>query len=296
MLKFFSRWALSLFLFGVFNVGANAAQFSIASEAFTEQRLLAEITKQYLNKNGHDVTNKGDMFNKKLRRSLESGKVDIAWFYTGSALRVFNQIKTAVTPEQAYELVKKLDAARGITWLNTSKANDSYAIALRKGDSEKYDIRKISELSRLTSKKMHWKLATDTSFYSQKDGLKPLMKHYGQKISHGNLKIMKTDEIYDALKDSRVDVAMVYATDGRIKAYDLVVLDDDKQYFPGYILVPVISASLPSEKQIQVKGLLNNISGVLTTAGMVEMNAKVDIEQQSVSEVATAFLKENKLL
>ncbi|MRI34619.1 glycine/betaine ABC transporter substrate-binding protein [Endozoicomonas sp. OPT23] len=296
MLNLISRWALSLFLFGAFSFNAIAAQLSVGNEAFTEQRLLAELTKQYLNSQGHEITSKGDMFDKNLRRSIVSGRVDIAWFYTGSALRDFNQIETAMTPVQAYELVKKLDKSHGILWLDMSETNNSYGIAVRREDAEKYGINNMSELDRLMLENSHWKLATDSSFYSRKDGLKPLMKHYAHKMSHGNLKIMKPDETYDALKSGRVDIAMVYATDGRIKAYDLVVLEDDKHFFPGYILAPVVSATLPAEEQAQVTALLNNLSGVLTTESMIEMNGRVDLEQKSVREVASHFLKANKLL
>ena len=296
MLKTISRLAAFFVLLGVFSIGVRAAQFSIANEAFTEQRILAEITRQYLNSHGHEVTIKGDMLHKNLHRSIGSGRIDIAWFYTGTSLRVFNHIETQVAPEEAYKLVKKLDAKQGVIWLDLSEANNTYALAIRKEEAEKYGISKMSELHKLTSRGPHWKLATDAAFYSQKDGLKFLMKHYGHKLSHGNLKVMKADETYDALRSGRVNVAMVYSTDGRIKAYDLQVLEDDQEYFPGYLLAPVISDKIAQEEVPALRELLNRLANNLDTETLIEMNGKVDLEQQSVVAVAERFLKEHSLL
>jgi osmoprotectant transport system substrate-binding protein len=119
-----------------------------------------------------------------------------------------------------YAKVKELDAAKGLVWLNPSKANNTYALAMRKADAEKRGIKSLSDLAAKMKGGEKLKLASNAEFYSRPDGLAPLEKTYGFEFGRENVVRMDTGLVYQALRDSQVDVGLVFATDGRVPAFD----------------------------------------------------------------------------
>ena len=108
-------------------------------------------------------------------------------------------------------------------------------------------------------------------------------------------KRMETGLVYKALKDGDVDVGLVFATDGRIPAFDFTVLKDTKNYFPAYAITPTVrKESLDANPELA--GLLNKLSAIFDDATMSALNAQVDVEKKSVTEVAKNFLKAKGLL
>jgi osmoprotectant transport system substrate-binding protein len=100
-----------------------------------------------------------------------------------------------------------------------------------------------------------------------------------------------TGAIYDVLREGRrVDVGLVFATDGRIVAYDLLILGDDWRFFPSYLLTPVIRKSV-LDRAPGIAEHLNALSAQLDNATMAALNAQVDIEKRPTEEIAAAFLK-----
>ncbi|MGH6915523.1 MAG: glycine betaine ABC transporter substrate-binding protein, partial [Geminicoccales bacterium] len=92
-----------------------------------------------------------------------------------------------------------------------------------------------------------------------------------------------------------VDVALVFATDGRIPAFDFIVLKDDKDYFPAYALTPVVRKEV-LDKRPELADLLNGLSAKLDDQVMANLNASVDVEKKSVENVAADFLKSAGLI
>jgi osmoprotectant transport system substrate-binding protein len=106
---------------------------------------------------------------------------------------------------------------------------------------------------------------------------------------------MDTGLVYQALKDSQVDVGLVFATDGRIPAFNFVVLADDKGYFPSYALTPVVRKDT-LDKNPKLADILNGLSAKLDDATMAKLNASIDVDKKSVEDVAGGFLKSQGLL
>ena len=105
---------------------------------------------------------------------------------------------------------------------------------------------------------------------------------------------MDTGLVYQALKERQVDVGLVFATDGRIPAFNFVMLRDDKGYFPSYALTPVVRKQW-LDANPKAAEALNALSAKLDDATMAKLNATVDVEK-TVEEVAGNFLKEQKLI
>ena len=91
---------------------------------------------------------------------------------------------------------------------------------------------------------------------------------------------MDTGLVYAALKDTQVDVGLVFATDGRIPAFDFVVLADDKGFFPSYALTPVVRKET-LDKNPKLAEILNGLSAKLDDATMAKLNASVDVEKKT---------------
>jgi osmoprotectant transport system substrate-binding protein len=97
------------------------------------------------------------------------------------------------------------------------------------------------------------------------------------------------------LKDHQVDSAVVFATDGRIPAFNFVVLKDDKHYAPPYNLTPVVRKEI-LDKNPKLADALNSVSAKLTDEIMAKLNASVDVDKKTPEDVAEAFLKANGLI
>jgi osmoprotectant transport system substrate-binding protein len=277
------------------SVSASAASVVVGGKNFTEQQLMAEMTTRYLEAKGFTVTKKDGMGSAVLRQAQENGQVDVYWEYTGTSLITYNKVSDRLSPEDTYKKVKELDAAKGLVWLNPSKANNTYAFAMNQDDAKKLGIVTMSDLAKAIKGGKELTFACNSEFYARPDGLRPLQKQYGFEFSQGDVKRMDTGLTYQALKDHQVDVALVFATDGRVPAFNFVILKDDKGYFPSYALTPVIrKATLDANPTLGP--LLNALSAKLDAPTMARLNASVDVQKKSFSDVANQFLKESGLI
>src|SRR4051812_17035867 len=291
---------LAIIAYAALSVGlcspAAAQAIVIGAKEFTEQLLVAEMTVQLLSASGLNP-HKGTGFATTGVRTLqESGIVDLYWEYTGTSLATFNNVAEKLSPDEAYARVKALDAERGLVWLAPSKVDNTYALAMRQADAASKGIRSISDLGRRVEAGDVFRVAATMEFVARADGLKPLEQAYGFQFGYGNVVTMDIRAIYAVLRRrSEYDVGVVFATDGRISAFDLIVLRDDRRFFPSYIMAPVVrKATL--ERFPQITGPLERLSALLDNETMAALNAAVDLQGRRVEEVASEFLRAKGLL
>ncbi len=279
---------------GAVAVSAQAADIVVGGKNFTEQQLLSSITQQLLEAKGHKVDNRAGMGSAAVRQAMENGQIDVYWEYTGTSLITYNKVTDKLDAAATYAKVSELDAAKGITWLDASAANNTYAFAMRAADAQEKGIASISDLAAAVNGGTALSFGSNAEFYERPDGLKPLQETYGFEFGRANVKRMDTGLVYQALKDAQVDVGLVFATDGRIPAFDFVVLKDDKGYFPAYALAPVIRTEVLAANP-DIGEALNAVSAKLSDEVMSKLNARVDVEKVAIEQVAADFLKENGL-
>ncbi|EAQ65563.1 Putative ABC transport protein [Marinomonas sp. MED121] len=289
MLKIVKKLALTLALPVLAASSINASEIVIGGKNFTEQQLLTEITTQYLEIKGFDVEKRAGMGSTVLRKAQENGQVDLYWEYTGTSLLNYNKFKGKLNPNEVYQKVKELDAKKGLVWLNASSANNTYALAMRKADANKAGIQSLSDLADAVNSDADLQIAVNAEFYARDDGFKPLQKAYGFKMKRKDIKRMDSGLTYTALKEEQVDIALVFATDGRIQAFNFVTLADDKNYFPNYALTPVIRADTLAANPA-LEGLLNKLSGMIDDNIMRDLNARVDVLRMPIEQTAKEFL------
>lgn len=291
MLKTLKKLALTTTLAVTTILPAQATDLVVGGKGFTEQLLLAEITSQYLSHHGFDIDKRVGMGTTVLRKAQENGQVDLYWEYTGTSLITYNKIKEKLSPEQVYQRVKELDSKKGLVWLNPSNANNTFALAMRASDAKQKNISTLSDLASAINTKAGLTIAMNAAFYAREDGFKPLQKTYGFSFPRKDIKRMDVGLTYSALKQEEVDVALVFATDGRIPAFNFTVLIDDKEFFPNYAIVPVIRREA-LDKNPELADQLNQLSAVIDNARISNLNAQVDVDRKPIELVATQFLSE----
>ncbi len=263
----------------------------VGGKNFTEQLLIAEMTSQLLSAKGFYTRLRMGFATPGIRKEQEAGLIDVYWEYTGTSLLTFNNIRETLSPEETYARVKELDARKGLIWLSPSKVDNSYALAMRRQDAEARGIATISDLAARYRQGESLRFACNTEFYLRPDGLVPLQQAYRFAFGLEDVIRVDTGAIYDVLREGRgVDIGLVFATDGRIPAYDLRILQDDQRFFPSYRLTPVVRKSV-LDRQPGLAEHLNALAAQLDNSTMATLNAKVDIEKRTVEEVAAAFLK-----
>jgi osmoprotectant transport system substrate-binding protein len=167
---------------------------------------------------------------------------------------------------------------------------------MRASDARNKGIDRISALAlRVQAGDVH-RLASTVEFVTRDDGLKPLEQAYGFQFGDGNVVPMDTASIYAVLRrPSPFDVGVVFATDGRISAFDLTVLRDDSHFFPSYILAPVIRRAT-LERLPQIREPLEKLAARIDNDTMTVLNAAVDLQGRRVEDVASEFLLSQGLL
>ena len=274
---------------------ASAQTVVVGGKNFTEQQLMAEMTSQLLRAKGFTVDKRAGLGTAALRSAQEAGQIDVYWEYTGTSLITFNKVTDKLDATATYAKVKELDASKGLVWLNPSKANNTYGLAMRQKDAAEKGIKSISDLAAKEKAGAKLKFASNAEFYARPDGLKPLQEKYGFEFGREETVRMDTGLVYQALRDSQVDVGLVFATDGRIPAFSFVVLQDDKGYFPTYAMTPVIRKET-LDKNPKLADALNALSGKLDDATMAKLNASVDVDKKTIEQVSTDFLKSSGLI
>ncbi|WP_422648956.1 glycine betaine ABC transporter substrate-binding protein [Cupriavidus sp. H18C1] len=277
---------------------AAADPVRVGGKNFTEQLILSSMTSQYLRAKGLTTELTAGLGSTLMRQAMESGQLDVVWDYTGTALIVFNRVEEKLDAEQSYARVKSLDAAKGLVWLQPSTINNTYALAMPRHRAEAAGVSSLSELAdkiRADGEDKRHAFAVDMEFAARPDGLEPLKAAYGLPWTRRDVIQLDPGLVYTALRNDQVQTGLVYATDGRVKGFDLVLLRDDKGFFPAYQAVPVVRKAV-LDAHPQLAELLNALAAALDNASMTEMNYRVDIEQKPVDAVAADFLRQHGLI
>ena len=125
-------------------------------------------------------------------------------------------------------------------------------------------------------------------------GKSTMAEHYGMKVNKNQIRTMEVGLTFEAMERGQVDVTMVFATDGKIKKFDLHVLEDDKQFFPVYSMAVCIRKDV-LDKHHDLKEILAPISD-LTDEIMQELNYRVDVQGLPEEMVAEEYPKEKRLI
>ena len=270
---------------------------NVASKGFTEQVILGKIMVNLLKDRGIPVKDRTSLGGTKVNReALEQGQIDVYMEYTGTAWMTFFKKKEVVRDSMGlFEKVKAIDAKKGLVWLTPAKFNNTYAIVMQAKKADEFGIKTLSDWAAWIKKNPgKMTVAVNTEFYSRADGFKGMVEYYGLKfgkdIPDADVKKMETPLCKKAVRDKQALCGMAFATDGEIKAYDQVVLGDDKSYFPIYNPAPVIRKAV-LDQYPEIKFILGEIGESLDTATMTRLNYRVNVNGEKPAWVAKSWLK-----
>ncbi|MEJ7774651.1 MAG: glycine betaine ABC transporter substrate-binding protein [Nocardioidaceae bacterium] len=275
--------------------------FTVGSKEFTEQKILGAIAIRVLEDAGATVKDEtGIEGTPNVRAALEAGEIDMYWEYTGTGfieLLGNSPADAPKDPQELFDAVAEQDSANGIKWINKSEANDTYAFATSQATSDELGVTSISDFAELAnSDPESATLCAAAEFLDREDGFPGVEEEYGFDLPDAQITEVELDIIYTALPDADpCAFGEVFESAGQIPANDLVVLEDDKQFFPGYEVAMTIKEEVLADSP-EVEEVLAPVAEALTTEELQQLNAQVDVEGLPVEAVAEKWLEENGLI
>lgn len=223
--------------------------------------------------------------------ALQSGDIDMYVEYSGTAYGDVLGLPPETDMDKVYDVVKKEFKDKfDILVLKQAGFNNTYTIATTPEIAQQYGLEKISDLN---GKAGQLATAMTFEFLNRKDGLPGLAEHYD--LTFGDTNAMNAAQRYVALENGNVQVIDAFATDGLLKKFDLITLEDDKNFFPPYYAMPIIRSDT-AEKYRDIIPLIESLGDKLTDPVMTELNYKVDELHQDPRKVAVEFLQEQGLI
>ena len=258
----------------------------VGSKNFTEQLILGEIAAQQLERKLHvSVERRLNLGGTLLaHQAIQKGDIDIYPEYTGTASSVV--LKKSVPPDtvRAYLLVKEEYLKRyGLVWLPPLGFNDTFAMVVRAQDGQKLSARKLS-----SADSRSWRLGVGYEFLTRPDGLHKLNEVYGLRWE-GTPRSMDLGLLYQALRQSKIDMAAANSTDAGLTDARFTVLEDDKKAFPPYNACFVVRKNL-IDQQKGVEMALTMLANHINADAMRSLNRQVEVDHQPIVRVVKEFL------
>ncbi|HEV7263395.1 MAG TPA: ABC transporter substrate-binding protein [Falsiroseomonas sp.] len=231
-----------------------------------------------------------------VRQALLAGEIDIYPEYTGNAAFFFSRPEDPAwrDSERAATLAAELDkAANNLVWLDRAKANNTWAIAVRREVAQRLNLRTMSDLF-AAAQRGDVKLAASAEFVESAAALPAFEKAYDATFPRDNIVVLPGGDTAVTMRAaaqgiSGVNAAMVYGTDGAIAALDLVVMRDDKAAQPVYEPAPVVRAEV-LERFPAIRTALAPVFASLDLETLQKLNARIAVEGQPAAAVARAHL------
>jgi osmoprotectant transport system permease protein len=268
--------------------GTGEKSIRIGTKNFTEQLILGEILAQLIEAKTDLVVERrfnlgGTMI---CHGALVNGEIDMYPEYTGTALTAILKQKVLTEPEEAFKVVSAAYREQfDLVWLKPFGFNNTYSITIRETDAKRKGWSSISDLREDASR---LRAGFTAEFSERPDGYPGLIQKYG--FVFGEVRDLDPSLMYEALLKGEVDVICAFATDGRIAAYDLKQLQDDRNFFPPYYAAPVIREEL-LRAHPEVGDVLSVLDGRIDNEMMQRLNFEVDGKKRSPARVAREWCR-----
>lgn len=272
-----------------FNYQQKPATITIGSKNFTEQFILGELLAQQIESQTKLKVNRsfnlGGTFI--AHKAVQSGQIAGYVEYTGTALTAILKDKPNSNPQFVYEKVKQeYEHKFKLAAMQPLGFNNTFAMIIRAEDAKRLQIKTLSQAAKYSPQ---WQAGFGYEFLERQDGYRGLAKTYGFKLTKPP-QAMELGLMYQALAEKKVDLIAANSTDGLIPVLKLVILEDDKKYFPPYEAVPIFNQEI-LQKYPELKEVINRLAGLISEEEMQKMNYQVDNQSRPVEEVVKEFIK-----
>ena len=263
-------------------------ELAVGSKNFTEQLILGEILKQSLEGACHTPVD-GRFYlagSYICQQAILAGRIDTYVEYTGTALTAILKQQPAGDATQELEQVKQEYKRRfNLDVMPSLGFDNSFAMVIRGDEAAQLGVKTLSQLAPVAPR---LRLGVGYEFLERPDGYRGLVRTYDLRFAE-QPRVMDLGLLYRALQNKSVDIVAGNNTDGLIAAMGLVVLQDDKHYFPPYDAAPIVRPEL-FRKCPQAQGVFQSLAGRISADAMRAMNYAVDGQKRDAADVARQFL------
>ena len=266
----------------------NSRHLLVAGKLGPEPEILINMYKELIEANSDIKVKLEPNFGKTsfLYEALKNKQIDIYPEFSGTITSSLlkNQVQVSNDPLEVYEAAREgiLNQDK-LVYLKPMEYQNTYALAVKKDYANKYDLKTISDLSKVEDSAV---AGFTLEFNDRDDGNKGLKSLYKLEL---NVKTLEPNLRYQAINGGNVQIVDAYSTDSELIEYDLVVLEDDKQLFPPYQGAPLMRKDT-LEKYPELEEILNKLAGQISAEEMSRMNYQVKVDKRSASEVAHEYL------
>jgi osmoprotectant transport system permease protein len=266
------------------HLGASGSErpIVIGCKQDVEGQVLAEIMAQLLEDRGFAVERRFSLGGTLICfEALKRGSIDVYPEYSGTVEQAILQLSGRVSHARMRE---QLAQRFNLEMLDFFGFSNTYALALSRTTAERLGLKRISDLTEHAGLRFGF----SNEFLNRADGWIGLAQAYGLTARPVGMEHALT---YAAIHDGKLDVTDAYSTDGDLKKFDLVLLEDDRQFFPAYLAMPLVRAELDDS----AKKVLEELGGRISQEEMQSLNQSVQ-EKKSLHDVADRFLRRKGLL
>lgn len=263
----------------------------MATKPMSEQYILGEMAKTLIEQESEvtvEITQGVGGGTSNIQPGMVAGEFDFYPEYTGTG---WNQVlkEESLYTEDMFTQLQEGYSIMHMRWVGMLGFNNTYSIALRKDIADTYQIQTFSDLANVADQLT---FGAEYDFFEREDGYDALCKEY-------NLQFKDTMDLdiglkYDAIKQKKIDVMVVFTTDGQLSVTDITVLKDDHQMYPSYTCGFVVRDDILAQYP-ELQSIFDQFDNLISDAEMADMNYQVETQKKEPKEVADAFLHKKGL-
>ena len=266
---------------------------NIATKPMTEGYILGQMLTELIEQDTDlkvNITNGVGGGTSNIHPAIVKGEFDLYPEYTGTSWEAVLKKEDSYDESKFDELQKEYKEKYNLEYVNLYGFNNTYGLAVNKDIAEKYNLKTYSDLAKVSNNLI---FGAEYDFFEREDGYKELQKVYN--IDFKKKIDMDIGLKYQAMKDKKIDVMVIFTTDGQLAISDVVVLEDDKKMYPSYRAGTVVRSEILSEYP-ELKPVLEKLNNILDDKTMADLNYQVESEGKKPEDVAREYLQEKGLL
>ena len=266
---------------------------NIATKPMTEGYILGQMLTELIEQDTDlkvNMTNGVGGGTSNIHPAIVKGEFDLYPEYTGTSWEAVLKKEGSYDESKFDELQKEYKEKYNLEYVNLYGFNNTYGLAVNRDIAEKYNLKTYSDLAAVSNNLI---FGAEYDFFEREDGYKELQKVYN--VDFKKKIDMDIGLKYQAMKDKKIDVMVIFTTDGQLAISDVVVLEDDKKMYPSYRAGTVVRSEILS-KYPELKAVLEKLNNILDDKTMADLNYQVESEGKKPEDVAREYLQEKGLL
>jgi glycine betaine/L-proline ABC transporter, permease/glycine betaine/L-proline-binding protein len=266
---------------------------NIATKPMTEGYILGQMLTELIEQDTDlkvNMTNGVGGGTSNIHPAIVKGEFDLYPEYTGTSWEAVLKKEGSYDESKFDELQKEYKEKYNLEYVNLYGFNNTYGLAVNRDIAEKYNLKTYSDLAAVSNNLI---FGAEYDFFEREDGYKELQKVYN--VDFKKKIDMDIGLKYQAMKDKKIDVMVIFTTDGQLAISDVVVLEDDKKMYPSYRAGTVVRSEILS-KYPELKPVLEKLNNILDDKTMADLNYQVESEGKKPEDVAREYLQEKGLL